>query len=69
MERIIDAHLTMAALRLHLLRVGAFGAMERINATPLPFAYVVLLRTFLVLSTSWRAALHPVFLYRLHLFV
>lgn len=48
--------LTMAALRLHLLCVGAFGAMERINATPLPFAYVVLLRTFLVLSTSWRAA-------------
>ena len=43
--------LTMAALRLHLLCVGAFGAMERINATPLPFAYVVLLRTFLVLST------------------
>lgn len=42
--------------------------MERINATPLPFAYVVLLRTFLVLSTSWRAALHSV-LYRLHLFV
>lgn len=60
--------LTMAALRLHLLCVGAFGAMERINATPLPFAYVVLLRTFLVLTTSWRAALHPV-LCRLHLFV
>lgn len=28
---------------------GAWGAMERINATPLPFAYVVHLRTFLVL--------------------
>mmetsp|Transcript_5063 Transcript_5063/g.9880 ORF Transcript_5063/g.9880 Transcript_5063/m.9880 type:complete len:394 (+) Transcript_5063:55-1236(+) len=28
---------------------GAMGAMERINATPLPFAYVVHLRTFLVL--------------------
>ena len=27
---------------------GAWGAMERINATPLPFAYVVHLRTFLV---------------------
>merc|ERR1712216_236011 len=28
---------------------GSAGAMERINATPLPFAYVVHLRTFLVL--------------------
>ena len=28
---------------------GAWGAMERINATPLPFAYVVHLRTFLIL--------------------
>ena len=27
---------------------GAFGAMERINATPLPFAYVVHLRTCLI---------------------
>jgi len=36
---------------------GAWGAMERINATPLPFAYVVHLRTFLVLSSSHPAAL------------
>ena len=43
----------------YLLRVGAWGAMERINATPLPFAYVVLLRTFLVLSTSWRGPCIP----------
>jgi len=28
---------------------GAWGAMERINATPLPFVYVVHLRTFLLL--------------------
>jgi len=28
---------------------GAMGAMERINSTPLPFAYVAHLRTFLVL--------------------
>ena len=28
---------------------GAWGAMERVNATPLPFAYVAHLRTFLLL--------------------
>lgn len=28
---------------------GAWGAMERINATPLPYVYVVHLRTFLIL--------------------
>lgn len=28
---------------------GAWGAMERINATPLPFVYVVHLRTFLIM--------------------
>lgn len=47
---------------------GAWGAMERINATPLPFVYVVHLRTFLMLylflwhmeaiaSTGWIALL------------
>jgi len=31
------------------LLTGAWGAMERINGTPLPFIYVVHLRTFLIL--------------------
>ncbi|KAL3936131.1 MAG: hypothetical protein SGBAC_008486 [Bacillariaceae sp.] len=32
---------------------GAWGAMERINLTPLPFVYVVHLRTFLMLYLSF----------------
>jgi ion channel-forming bestrophin family protein len=37
-------------LNLHVdTLTGAWGAMERINATPLPFVYVVHLRTFLLL--------------------
>ena len=35
---------------------GAWGAMERIGNTPLPFAYVAHLRTTLVLYLGlWRA--------------
>jgi len=33
---------------------GAWGAIERINATPLPYVYVVHLRTFLILYLAFR---------------
>ena len=51
----LDAEVAVRATVFRLLNAyidtlcGAWGAMERINATPLPFAYVVHLRTFLII--------------------